>query len=559
MGLANNKMTWTRALFISLAINAIIFGMFFLFFTPCFDTVDDAIMLLTASGVTTGTPSEYVIYSNVIVGLALKFLYLHASNIRWYPIYLYLAHFIAMTVILCSIIRRKPDWPAVFHYLGLFIIFEMPLLMRLQFTSAASALALGGFCLFITTLDSRGGKAAAYLVIASALVAGGGLIRIDSVYLLAFLAAPVLLTLMIGKSRRQAVVFVLLSAVLLTALACFDDAYYMKDPQWAKYHQYQIIRDKLHGYPKLDYNERNRPVFDHVGWSKNDERIFAHGFNFDQTVYSIEKITYVEKNAHNWRNLSDTIKTLKEPLKANLPPIIATLVYLIFLAMGIGKERRGLICAQALTAVLICIWLSHTARLPDRVFLPVLLFLSLTSLVESVSATAEKPSPQNKYLVVIVVALLTCLLGAQVFSAASQSRTNRTDQIYYYKILAGLPRGADDLILMRGSVLPIGRTPPFSDLNEYRGLHLLFIDHLINSPLNAETLSRFHQTSLLSAINSDKHLFMLSRDQFIPIFYRYFAEHHLPKPRFKVIASYDKGKYLLSVNRPAVRRAGPGR
>ncbi len=58
-----------------------------------FESNDDVGMAQIVSGVTTGTPSAELIFSNILIGSVLKFLYGLTDGVNWYTLYLLGAHF----------------------------------------------------------------------------------------------------------------------------------------------------------------------------------------------------------------------------------------------------------------------------------------------------------------------------------------------------------------------------------------------------------------------------------------------------------------------------------
>ena len=91
----------------SLAINGALFLLFFLFFTPAYETTDDSFMMTIASGEYTGSPSEYLVFINTLFGFLLKFLYSAMPHLNWYPLLMYLLHFWAMVSILYVILSQR--------------------------------------------------------------------------------------------------------------------------------------------------------------------------------------------------------------------------------------------------------------------------------------------------------------------------------------------------------------------------------------------------------------------------------------------------------------------
>ena len=59
-----------RLFFLSLGINAVLLAFVCLFLAPSYETNDDVGMASIVSGVSTGTPCEDIIFSNVLIGRA---------------------------------------------------------------------------------------------------------------------------------------------------------------------------------------------------------------------------------------------------------------------------------------------------------------------------------------------------------------------------------------------------------------------------------------------------------------------------------------------------------
>ena len=87
-------------------LNAILFAVFFLCFTPSYETNDDPNMQWIASGFYTGHPSEYLVFSNVLIRWAVKSLYTLVPGCNWYLVYLLGIHYVALTGIAFVVLSR---------------------------------------------------------------------------------------------------------------------------------------------------------------------------------------------------------------------------------------------------------------------------------------------------------------------------------------------------------------------------------------------------------------------------------------------------------------------
>src|SRR5574340_1257988 len=97
-----------RLLGLAALLNAILFGLFLACGTPYYETNDDLSMQLIASGSFTGQPSEYLVFTNVVIGWVLRILYETWNGPNWYMIYLLAVHFASLTALAFVFLSRRP-------------------------------------------------------------------------------------------------------------------------------------------------------------------------------------------------------------------------------------------------------------------------------------------------------------------------------------------------------------------------------------------------------------------------------------------------------------------
>ena len=96
-------------------INFVLFCLIYFFFTASFQTNDDVGMMLEAAGVAIAAePTEYLLFSNVLIGILLKNLYQISTSVAWYGWYLVGSLFVAHWAILYVILKRNPNFTAIF-------------------------------------------------------------------------------------------------------------------------------------------------------------------------------------------------------------------------------------------------------------------------------------------------------------------------------------------------------------------------------------------------------------------------------------------------------------
>ncbi len=110
-----------KALFWAVVVNSILFAIFLTCTTPMYESDDDQGMQYIASGFYTGRPDAHLVYTNILIGWVLKFLYGSWAGCNWYFIYLLAVHFAALTVIAFLVISRRGGWLFTFLYIGFFL------------------------------------------------------------------------------------------------------------------------------------------------------------------------------------------------------------------------------------------------------------------------------------------------------------------------------------------------------------------------------------------------------------------------------------------------------
>lgn len=117
----------------------LLFGLTLLLMTPTYDTNDDPVMALVASGYgTVKGPDEHLLYSNVLLGGTLKQLYSVAPYVPWYGSYLLLSQFLAHWLLLYAILILSRNKFSVFSYLIFYLGVGIYFLAHLQFTTVDS-------------------------------------------------------------------------------------------------------------------------------------------------------------------------------------------------------------------------------------------------------------------------------------------------------------------------------------------------------------------------------------------------------------------------------------
>jgi len=263
-------------------LNAILFGVFFFCFTPSYETNDDPNMQWIASGFYTGHPSEYLVFTNVLIGWGLKCLYTLVPGCNWYLVYLLGVHYVALTGIAFVILNRRESPGFVLLYIGFFIVVEVRNLLNLQFTTTAFLVGVCGLVLLVDGLQPRSPICWGRVVIGLALITLMGMIRELVAPFLALIALPFLLEQFGLAGLRRLLVAGAVAILLFLSLHAFNQWYYNRDPAWRDFLMYNKLRGRI-----LDTRLKDSlpQAGRDIGWSENDAWLFSHQYFTDHEVF----------------------------------------------------------------------------------------------------------------------------------------------------------------------------------------------------------------------------------------------------------------------------------
>lgn len=377
----------------AVAINFIVFAFVLGLGHATFEENDDVALMSIVSGLMTGRPDAHLVFTNALIGLPLAALYRSFGHIEWYSLYLYAVQFIAMTAVSCAIIRRW-SWRIGLASIALIYVgFEARNLLSLQFTTTASLAGSAGLALIWTGHEEEGLRARLTMLSAGvALLVLCALIRFQSFQLILLLSAPWIIAAAVASrpslvSRRWKVLAAAIGVAMLLAFcaSAADSAWYKSDPGWARYTQYNHARAPLHDRPGFVYTPETQHVFESVGWSRNDHEMFMLWFFTDPDIYSLEKLTTLSERFAGASRAPETIlRKVSARLSISWPALLVMLVMLAGpIVLAKPTQRRGAAfraacgAGVALAAVgALLIW----AKLPDRVFNSIVLFVSIAAL-----------------------------------------------------------------------------------------------------------------------------------------------------------------------------------
>jgi hypothetical protein len=501
-----------------------------------FDAGDDPAMEMLACGDVTGHPSEYLIFINVLIGLLLKGLYLLVPQASWYPLLL-------LTVVIFSLagitfLVLQEDLPDRFCWLCLFgVMFGTYFVTHLQFTSAAYLMGLFGMLIFSQ------GTSRASLPIAVSLVTVGSLIRFES-FLLLLVTTAGAAWLLSRRRMMEKVLFFVAIVFLAWAGKTFDHSYYDRQAGWRDYRQYNAFRGDLNMTAKLNYSEENRPVYEHVGWSENDFKMFSdHWLYEDPAAFSADKLAYLDQHLSASRNSLGILLTILVAVVLAPAPVLLFLA-ILFCKTENPKLSLPMYAAIVGPALFVVGYLALTTRLPTRVVVPTL-FASALFLLVAVRRNGEtcRRLAATLLLPLTFVTLSVLSLG-NVWIEARQNDSTAKRLVASLKLLAPY---SDKTFVSSINAILLERLNPLTGLAETRNVNIIHLMWSGGSPSFELQLRRHGSASLFQSIAFDPNFWLMiptSQWDRADCFSLYMQEHYHQKIKMTPV--------LLSDGKPAV-------
>jgi len=373
-----------RAYGLSLLLVLILLLAYCAFFTPHFETSDDVQMAMITSGCgICDRPDEHLVYSHVLIGFALKWLYQLSPGFPWYGAYLIAAQAIGLAGILAVFLLKRSAYVGALLFLLFFMIAGSSCLANLQFTSTALILAQAGMLTMIFSLDqeqSAAGKMRPiFLGLSGLFLLVAMLMRPESGELGILLSGSLLVIryFRLPKPDSRLLPGLGLLAVVLAVgglLWLINHTYYHADGRWRNFYTWNDCKAKITDYERV---KDRSAVLSQVGWTANDLAMMKEFLFLDQERFALPKLQNILAGARPYRSGLKLGYVLQEIWDAAsnrftcgaLLAVPALIWFLDRRRFGPLKAVAFLMCILAVALYLIC-----CLRLAQRVSLPLAAF-----------------------------------------------------------------------------------------------------------------------------------------------------------------------------------------
>ena len=543
----------------ALGITVCLFGLTLLLITPVYDQPDDSTMGLVVSGYgNVDGPDEHLIYSNVLIGLILKKLYLTAPLVPWYGIYLLLIQFLAHWILIYALLLLNRDYRCVLGYLLFFLVVGVYCLTHTQFTTTAFLAGMAGVAVILASLflDSEGSHHSWLKWIGALCLIASSLIRYASFQMLILASVPLLLVTLyqLFKVTKFKPYLVPAAVAVVGVLGCkmYDTHYYQKDNDWRNFIEYHAAAAEVSNYVLVPYTEETRPVFENVGWSYVDYFMIRQFNYLDPEGFSSANLRNFnkQKNALNLRKHPQVMQARVVAFKTAFtnPVTVFCFVAAIFFASLNQRHywQRSIVKWLLVWSTLIMLGLIIYQKLPERVFIPLTalplylsLLLNLPNLVSQIKKMKFK-----KYLVFRTGVLLLFLVA----SVSVWGQVKRSDQkvkatVEFKNDLKNLKEIWPDKVFLTACRFPVDLFLPHDNQSEIQGLKWLYLTGRQKSPLFEQKMKVYGIHSPYTELYETDRLYLILHPRLIPLFKLYIKQHY--GVDLKIISIYEGGHFRV--------------
>ncbi len=281
---------WASSAVQSLLITLGFYVVFYGLLHPGYAILDDLKIISIAVGYPGVQPAPFLIFSNVLLGLVLAPLYTLGTALNWEIILFSIISLLSLWVLLYLLLSSAAARTHKAFGALLLLACASYYALNITLSTAAALASFAGLSAVLTgamvSTRRRTGLALAGIV----LILCGSLVRIQMLYLtLPLVLASVPFLYRLVRLRTLSLVLASATALVFGGYA-FDQLYVRAHPDWNTYYFYNKIAQMVQDSHRL---ENLHLEIRRIGWSANDQELFARSFFPDAGLYSVDRLRYL--------------------------------------------------------------------------------------------------------------------------------------------------------------------------------------------------------------------------------------------------------------------------
>ena len=501
----------------AISIVVTIFIAVLMFMHPSYETSDDTMMNYIAAGTFNGEPSPYLVFSNYLEGVFLKWLFIRFPGINWYPLFLYSIQLLAFAQI--TYVFNKTNGSRLFFglYLLLYAIFVVYVIINLQFTSTAFLAGIAGLLTLLHLIKNNTTTFLSILKMTGFLLLCV-LVRWESYVGLLVITAPALFyhfrkQVFSKKYLMYGVTLIFPLLLIYINLQC-----YASISSTHNYIQYQLATHKI-----LDYDsEMSASTLQQVDLTTTDYKLLNTYFWADDKVFTQEKIVQLAGLKSNVLDLPKGADVLVNYATSFLF-YGALLVFIGFCFLFAHAGQRKKIIVYTVFIHILLLLLASYLKLPLRLYLP-LCFTVVMMILYEVSNPIQTTHLSVKSKVVGLLLVVFAIM---------QTGINRNIS-NYHKVLTAKNENAINWVELHPETLFIDidysdqlhRPSLFVAAPRIKGNNLIDGASFINTPTYQSLLAKNNMQNLTIDIVGKPAVFISNDAQFYVNYQRFMMEHY---------------------------------
>ncbi len=528
---------WLASLLCAIAF----FVLYLLAFRPGYQVDDDITMIQLASGYLGGIAVPFMVFSNVVLGFLLNFLYRMPTNLNWEILIFFGINFLSVWCLVYIIFTLPLKSANKFFGVLVILLSDSLFLLNITFTTTATFAVISGFVSILTLVYRRSPLPRRILLFGGLLILAGSLIRIESFLLALLMIFPSLIIIHRFFDLKNLIISSLTAIIVVASFYLFNMIYVKSFPQWKSFYAYNDVRSQLQDTPRVHLsNVKN--VYYEVGWNFNDYKLFMSWFFPDEQLFSISNLQYLVIH------IPGTEKNVFGAALSYFYPKpffddVDSFPYFFMIAAGLialvvyPSLRKAIwpMIVLLLTLSILILYLIWTEKVPIRVWDS---FLAATSvfglfilLWAKLNAGQSQPHLQEKNVFAFIVPALLCV--ASLFAlhyAVTITQLNVQRQTAYQNVLSDLKTlqtqgkiQGNALIVSPAVGIPlVWSNPMFLDLPSVQCIEMGWLTF---SPSYYSVLHEFNVQSLPAGFYQRDNVYLMVKANFVESVVEYIFDH----------------------------------
>lgn len=531
------------------------FGIASIFFAVCLRVLhpgyainDDLKMISIAVGYPGSSPAPFLVFSNVLLGFLLVALHALHTSLNWEMLLFSAINLLSVSALLYVLLEGSMPTSHKIGGIALVLASAAYFALNITFTSVAALACFAGLCLIMTAARSASGLRKRAVLAGMTLILVASLIRLEMLALVFPLFVPAGIFLFHSFNTRTVISATVVTASLVFAGYALDRLYVRAHPDWNAYYFYNKAAQQLQDAHRLENVGRQ---IRQIGWSGNDQELFARYFFPDAGIYSIDRIRYLIdhvpgtgqdpaasamvflKSLANLAALSSLVLIVSIGLWTQASPGTRTATWIVL--------TTGLICVSE---NYVLVWAYKDPKYVLFSLLGIAAMLGVVVLNWSYTDTSAVPGSRgSRFARIFTLAFLLTAALATALSLRESMATSRLNGLkvaLYHAILTDIQdlqmrgkilQGA--LIVSPAHGLPWEWADPLVlDLPQFAYFDTGWITF---SPAYEQILQAYGIRSLPDALYEQNNIYLMTRSAFTPFLRRYYEEHEGIRVGFRPI------------------------